>query len=477
MPRPGDGANMPSRRRFLVSAALASGLAGCTGGESADPDGTTGAETTATETTATTATTTARETETTAEETTTEETQTFEPEKETPESEAVRWRVSFNDAIGTPVVGDDRVFVPLGEPHYGRDEESVGALAGLDVKDGTPEWTNRLPAAPTSRLHFGDGGLYCTTGTSDGLGLHGRDQRCLGFDPDGTERWRTGSVNQFLDVLALGDGRAYLATSDDALALDGQRLFAVGLSDGRTRWSVEIGDAREGEYQDGTVLAAVGGGKGVSVHDAASGERRWMKEARALGAKSDPFPVADGAVVVGVPYGQDGEFAALDVTDGSERWRYTSEGESLVPTAAALADETVVGTTYDGTVIGLDATDGTERWTLDAGERTGTPIVGDGTVYVSGSNGNSSVLYALDPATGTEQWRASRGAIGPAGLVDDALVVSGVDAGREFVAAVSPTDGTEQWSFETYERLATPVVSDGTVLVTSKQGIVRAIGG
>jgi outer membrane protein assembly factor BamB len=464
---------MPSRRRFLVSAALASGFAGCTGGESGDPDGTT--ETTTTETTATetTTTTTSRETGTTTDETTT----TYEPQKETPESEAVRWRVSFDDAIGTPVVGDDRVFVPLGEPHYGRDEESVGALAGLDAKDGTPEWTNRLPAAPTGSLHFDDGGVYCTTGTSDGIGLHGRDQRCLRFDPDGTERWRTSPVNQFLDVLALGDGRAYLATSDDALALDGQRLFAVGLSDGQTRWSVEIGDASEGEYRDGTVLAAVGGGKGVSVHDAASGERQWMKEGRALGPKSDPFPVTNGAVIVGVPSGQDGEFAALDVTDGSERWRYTSESESLVPTSAALAGETVVGTTYDGIVIGLDATDGTERWTLDAGERAGTPVVGDGTVYLSGSDGDSAALYALDPETGTERWRLDRGAIRPAGLVDDALVVSGVDAGREFVAAVSPTDGTEQWSFETYERLATPVVSDGTVLVTSERGIVRAISG
>lgn len=470
MPTPGDAATMPSRRRFLANVALASGLAGCTGGDGPATETTTTEAATQTSATATTA----KTTETA--ETTTEETQNFEPQKETPESEGVRWRVSFEDTIDyPPVVGEDRVFVPVGEPHYGEDEKSVGALAGLDAKDGTPEWTTRLPAAPTGRPRVGDGGVYCTVGTSDGLGLHGRDQRCVGLDTEGTERWRTDTVDQFLHVLALGEDRAYLATSDDQLGLKGQRLFAIGLGDGRTRWSVESGDAREGSYRDGLVLAAVGGGAGLAVHDAESGERRWLEEVGALGTDSG-FPVADGAVVVGHPSGDPGGFTALDLTDGSERWRYVNDGsDPFVPTSATVAGETVVGTTFDGRVVGLDAADGTERWTLDAGERAGTLVVGDEVVYLSGSDEDSTALYALDPATGTERWRVSREAIGPVALLDDALVVSGADADREFVAGLSPTDGTELWSFETYESLGRPVISGEQVYLFSEDGVVRAL--
>lgn len=473
MPTPADAATMPSRRRFLASVALASGLAGCSGGDAP------ATETTATETPIETraAATTSKTTETA--ETTTEEPRTFEPQKETPESEAIRWRVSFEDTIEyAPVVGEERVFVPVGEPHYGKNEESVGALAGLDAEDGTPQWTTRLPAAPTSQPRFGDGGVYCTVGTSDAIGLHGSDQRCLGFDPDGTEQWRTNPVDRFLTLLALGDGRAFLATRDDQLGLEGEQLFAVGLSDGRTRWSVGSGDAREGSHRDGLVLTAVGGGAGLSVHDASSGERRWLKEVRSAGTDATPFPIADGAVVVRHGFGNPSAFAALELTDGSERWRYVNDdGETVRPAAAVVAGETVVGTTHEGRVVGLDPADGTERWTFAAGGSTGNPVDGDGTVYVSGSDEDSTTLYALDPATGTEQWRVEREAIGPVASTDDALVVSGTDAGREFVAGLSPSDGTERWSFETDWNLGRPVVVDGQVYLYSEDGVVRAIDG
>lgn len=461
---------MPSRRRVLLSVALASGLAGCTGSESTDPDSTT---------TGTTATTTVGRTETTTDAETT--TPTVEPRMETPESEAVRWRVSFDVPLTyRPTVADGRVFVPVGDPKYGNDDPTVGVLAALDSADGTPQWTTRLPAAPTGRPRADASGVYCTVGGADGLGLHGRDQRCLGFAPDGTEEWRSETVDQFLHLLALDDDRAYLATSDDVLDVNGQTLFAVGRAEGRTRWSVETGDARDGRRVDGSLLVAPAGNS-LGRHDARTGERRWQKRVTPLGSDATPFTLADGALFVGTnPTEGDERFAAIEFADASERWSYAKGGgKSFVPTGAAVAGETVVGTEYGGRVFALDVGDGSERWTFDAdGETRQPPVVVDESVYVRGyRNDGDDVIHALDVETGSERWRATvPGFATSVRPVGETVVVASSETGGS-IRALDAADGSERWSFYTYENVTSPVVVGETVLVTSERGVVRAIRG
>ncbi len=463
----------PSRRRFLVSVGLAAGLAGCTGGESSDPDATTTKSTT--DTTATTATT----TRVTTEATESTETTAVEPRTETPQSEVVRWRVAFDVPLTySPTVADGAVFVSVGDPNYGTDEATIGVLAGLDAADGTPLWTARLPAAPTGRPRADTSGVYCTVGGSDGIGLHGRNQRCLGFARDGTERWRTDTVDQFLHLLALGDERAYLATSDDVLDVKGQTLFAVGRSDGRTRWSLETGDARDGRLVDGSLLVAPGG-RAVANHDALTGKRRWQTEVEPLGSQISSFTVADGALSVATNPGEgDDEFSAIEVADGSQRWSYATGGEkSFVPTGAAVAGETVVGTEYGGRVFGLSVADGAERWTFDAdGSTRQPPAVGDGSIYVPSYRDDADdLIYALDPESGTERWRTTVPGfatfVAPAG---DALVVASGDSGG-LIRALEATDGSERWSFYDHRTVNPPVVADETIFVASEDGVLRAI--
>lgn len=469
---------MPStRRRFLLSAALATSLAGCTGGESDDPEDTT-VEMTRVETTATSP----RTTGTTAtDETTdaTDETTTVEPRKETPESEAVRWRVAVDAPVSrSPAVGEDGVYVAVGKVDHASTEkaESTGALVGLAAADGAPQWTTELPANPMAAPQFHDGGVYCVSGGSSGF--WGIDNRLHRFDRDGTERWRTDGVDQFLDVLAFGDGRAYLGTSDDALGFDGQRLFAVGLSEGRTEWSVESGDAYRGRFLDGTVVVDIGGGEGVAVHDASSGDRRWMEKNWPLGNRTEPFSVVDGALLVERSDDERQHLAALDATDGSERWQYRPDHEErFSPTAAGVVGNTVVGLTYGGRVFGLDTADGTERWSFDAGGEYGSLVVSDQRVFVlGGTDGGRDALYALDAATGSEQWRVSRSGIRPFDLIDGTVVVTDGNRNRDSVSALDATDGTERWSFETSEGLTQPVVADGRVYVASETGVIRALG-
>ncbi|UPV99661.1 PQQ-like beta-propeller repeat protein [Halorussus gelatinilyticus] len=461
---------MPSRRRFLLGVGLASGLAGCTGSERSDS---TGSDATGhgngTRLTADGPPTTGGGTATDAGTAT-------EPTRETPRHEAVRWRVAFDAPVERrPAIGGDAVYVGVGEAGLsanGSDARSSGSLAALGATDGTPRWTSALPAAPARRPRVRDGEVYCVAGRSNGF--HGVDHRLLRFGTDGTERWRTDGIDQFLDLLAVGGGRAYLGTCDDALGLDGQRLFAVGRSGGDARWSVETGDAFGGRYLDGSLLVGLGG-RAVARHDAATGERQWQKRVEGVRSSDGSFVVADDAVLAGGPPDGDGRLAALDLADGSQRWTYAEGGgRAFVPSGAALAGDTVVGTEYDGRVFALTVGDGRERWATDLdGETRRAPVVADGTVFVGGYRSNAAdVIHALDAETGAKRWRADvpgfSGGIHPTG---ETVVVRAGD-GRA-VRSLDAADGSVRWSFEASEPLSAPVVGDGGVYAASESGIVR----
>lgn len=457
---------MPStRRRFLLSAALA-GLAGCAGSEPTNSAETT-TETTGIETTAT-------DSRTTASRETPKEPATVEPRRETPVSEAVRWRVETDSPVVHPqAVGDGTVYVPVGTVEISESDEpdDSGWIVALDADDGAPRWTVELPAGPMDEPHIRDSGVYCITGGSGGF--WGIDNRLVRFDPDGTERWRTDGVDQFLNVVAFGDGRAYLATSDDALGLDGQRLFGVDLASGEAEWSVEIGDAFRGRYLDGTLVVAYGGDRALGGFDPATGDPRWTKEdIQPLGTRTGSFSVADGAVF-GEASEDDARFVAFDAADGSERWSYRpDDDERFSPISAGVLGDAVVGLTYRGRAFGLDAADGTERWTFDAGGEYGSLVVGDGLAVVNGSGS----LHALDPATGAERWRVDGIEIRPYSAAGGTVVATGDTRHRDFVAGYDAADGTERWSFETDEDLTRPAVADGRVYVGSETGAVRALG-
>jgi outer membrane protein assembly factor BamB len=461
---------MPSRRQFLLSAALV-GVAGCTGGE--PPSDSTATESTVPGTTATT--TTRGTTETTTDGTTT----SYEPRREPPKSGAVRWRVAFDAPVThPPAVGDDGAYVAVGQAEISqsREPESSGALAALEAKDGTPRWTTELPAAPASQPEVYDGGIYCTSGGS--TGFSGIDHRLHRFDSDGAEQWRTDGVDQFLNRLAFGESRAYLATSDDALGFDGQRLFAVGLADGETQWSVESGDAFDGRLLDGTLLVASGGGRAIENRDAETGERRWQRRLEPLRSGSGSFAILDDLLFVEGRDDEDGWFGAVEVADGSERWSYARDGgQSFVPTGAAVTDDGVVGTEYDGRVFSLAPADGTEQWTFDAdGETRRSPVVAEGRVYVRAyRNEDSDVIHALDSTTGEQRWRVTVPGVASSLRNAGEVLVVRADKGRA-VYGLDPADGSVRWSFEAPSRLSRLAVADDRVYVTSERGVVRKLG-
>lgn len=452
---------MPSRRRFLAALPVAAALAGCAG-ETGPGTGTRTGTGSPTSTPG----------------------GDGAPRPVEPEHPAVDWRVDLPHAVQGLDVADGRVAVTAGRNAYesggtptgGESPDPAGGV-GL-LRDGDVDWyletTPPASGAPVVR-----DGVLAVVGY--GNGFHGIEQR-LARAVDGELRWESERVDDYLSLLAADGDRAYVATSDDALGTEGERLFAVG-DGGETAWSVESGDAFRGRLHDGRLFVDVGG-RAIAAHDPATGDREWRRAA-------EPVRDASGrsAVVGDLVFGEAAEktehgypLVALSL-DGGRRWTYSRPaGTNFVPTGVAATAEGPVGTEYGGLVFGL-ASDGDERWTATVeGQARSPPVAAGGTVYVGD---NAGTVTALDGATGDETWRRSAGtSASVVTTTGDAVVVAGLlarqtetgdGARRGYVVSLDPADGSERWRFETSEDLLRPVVAEGTVYLGSESGAVRVL--
>lgn len=124
----------------------------------------------------------------------------------------------------------------------------------------------------------------------------------------------------------------------------------------------------------------------------------------------------------------------------------------------------------DGTLQAIDATTGDRWWTLELGPAATTPIVVDGTLYVTDGD-----VFAYDAATGNLQWRQDledtpiRSA--PT-VVDDTVYLADSQ-----VVALDRHDGRLEWSREIGSGVVTPpvVVDDTAYILDMIRGTVHAM--
>lgn len=124
-----------------------------------------------------------------------------------------RWRVPAEEqpvVQSSPAVADGRVFVNMG-----------GSIRAFDSGDGSERWSRTT------------GGSHHPPAVHDGTVYAPGDGTLYAFDDDGTERWRTGVVDDLM--LAVGDGTVFgMGYDTPVLALDP--------SDGSVLW--RYGDFR-----------------------------------------------------------------------------------------------------------------------------------------------------------------------------------------------------------------------------------------
>ena len=160
--------------------------------------------------------------------------------------------------------------------------------------------------------------------------------------------------------------------------------------------SVSNGDRRyltPAPITDGLVVA--GGNGEVTLFDA-KGERRWQVE---IGAPILAGVGSDGRLAAVVT--EKGEVVALNVSDGSVRWRQMAALPAVTP--PLVAEGLVVVRAVDHRLVAFDGFDGKERWRYERplpplSLRQSAPLLAEGGAIFVGYPGG--VVAALDPKRG-----------------------------------------------------------------------------
>ncbi len=299
-------------------------------------------------------------------------------------------------------------------PSYGRDSKNAG-LSPYDTShvDGTVNWTYETDTWLWSSPAIGsEGRLYF--GSPDGY-IYALDAE------DGSEEWVFSTGEQIISSPAVCEDESIYFGSDD------NKLYALD-ADGNLDWSYE------------------------------TDERVF----------SSPNLDEEGNIYVG---SSDGHLYSLD-PDGDLNWR--SELDSWTWTSPALDDDVVYMGTGDGTVYAMDRTDGTELWNYTTEETIySSPTVGeDGLVYFGSYDG---FLYALNP-DGTLEWDHDVGSkIHPSPSLgqDGTVYVGSHDGGFHAV-----NEGELEWSFEAEDRISSSAAigAEGNIYFGSEDGTFYSLG-
>jgi outer membrane protein assembly factor BamB len=235
-------------------------------------------------------------------------------------------------------------------------------------------------------------------------------------------KWSFPTGSRIVSSPVLEAGVVYFGSDDG-------NVYAVDAKDGRQLWkyTTKGAVAATPAVARDTVFVASYDGKFYALNAktgaprwkfATAGERRF--EARGLHNMTpkdqtffDPFDIyLSSAVVVGdtVYFGSgDGNVYALDVAEGTPRWKFATG--NVVHSSPAYADGVLYFGSWDSRFYAVDARTGQERWRFQGGEDPlshnqvgfqSSAAVVNGVVYVGCRDSN---LYALDAATGQEKWR------------------------------------------------------------------------
>jgi outer membrane protein assembly factor BamB len=160
----------------------------------------------------------------------------------------------------------------------------------------------------------------------------------------------------------------------------------------------------------------------------------------------------------------DNALAALNASDGSQRWKEQAAAGDDVVTSVAVENNVVYVATQAGAISALNASNGALRWCVPAWQSV--LAVDQDAIYVGG--GNSGKIAALNVGDGTQRWQAqAEGGVLSLAVADGQLYVSSEGAtSGDTCSAFSTSDGKEHWHFQTGNGVFTlPAVANGVAYV------------
>lgn len=234
---------------------------------------------------------------------------------------------------------------------------------------------------------------------ASGLAVLGtRDGWLHAVRPDGTVAWEFSAGAPFGPPAIEGD-TVYAGSADG-------RLYALGVSDGKPRWSYEAREdlSTRPAVSDGIVLVASLQDTVFAV-DAASGAWRWHHRREQGGEGFTIFGAASVQASAGTAYAgySDGSVAALDVQTGATRWErvVSPPGKHRDVDAIVLDGQRLYAAAYSGAVLSLDAGTGETLWSAAMPAPSRLALAGGAVVAVT-----AKTIVGLSPSDGGALWEA-----------------------------------------------------------------------
>jgi len=201
--------------------------------------------------------------------------------------------------------------------------------------------------------------------------------------------------------------------------------------------------------------------EGIIAIDVKDGSVRWRGTAGPVA--SSPLVVEERLYVAALS----GNVHCLNRYTGEQLWMFESSTTRPRPirSSPAYADGSVIVGADDGRVTALDAATGALRWRFQAGGSIfATPLLTGSMVVVPSLD---STVYGLDRGTGALRWRFNAGSIfyGPA-AGDGQFIYVGAGNGKLF--CLDAETGSLQWTFTAASVInSAPLVAANAVVVGS----------
>ena len=292
---------------------------------------------------------------------------------------------------------------------------------------------------------------------------------------------------------------APVSDGSNIFIIDGeQKVKSFSVETGAQNWSIKLDSGLRRDKRGlgggvailGTSLIVSSGFGFVAALDASDGSEKWR---RSLGSPVTGAPTIkdDRAFVIT----QNNEIFALDVQTGSVLWTDQAIAESarvLSSPSVAAVEDLVVAPFSSGEVIAFLGANGRRLWN-DALNRTGRftpissindiasrPVLTQGLVFAATQSG---LLAAIDGRTGNRIWDQTIGSVHAPAIVGEYVFIAGVEGQ---IACIAATSGAVIWATqlprfknESKEKgrlsYAGPLIASNRVLVISSDGTLLSL--
>jgi outer membrane protein assembly factor BamB len=177
----------------------------------------------------------------------------------------------------------------------------------------------------------------------------------------------------------------------------------------------------------------------VYSFDLATGRQLWVSQDLGGSMVDTPAVGTEGTIYVGT-FGD--EMIALDSTNGTVKWRFTTE--DWVWSGPALANNVLYFGDLSGTFYALDPSNGRELWRIQPNNSiVDSPVVSGDNIYFTTE---ADTLYSLNPAGAIVYSKVIGGVIysSPV-IVGDTILVAPTSFDAVLVALT--LDGNQKWTF------------------------------